>query len=99
MSEVNTRAKEQSIKFLAWSAPGLRRGVKGDAERVLIPLIEQLSRARDFVFFLNLIFLAVLVLPKSSCSREAGIALVEYAWKLDGGWIGCNISPGGVWGA
>ena len=52
-----------------------------------------------FCFFLNIIFLAVLVLPKSSCSREAGIALVEYAWKLDGGWIGCNISPGGVWGA
>ena len=51
------------------------------------------------VFFLDTIFLAVLVLPKSSCSREAGIALVEYAWKLDGGWIGCNISSGGVWSA
>ena len=50
-----------------------------------------------FCFLLKIIFLAVLVLPKSSCSRE--VALVEYAWKLDGGWIGCNISPGGVWGA
>ena len=50
-----------------------------------------------FCFLLKIIFLAVLLLPKSSCSRE--VALVEYAWKLDGGWIGCNISPGGVWGA
>ena len=97
MSEVNTRAKEQSIKFLAWSAPGLRRGVKGDAERVLIPLIRQVLEGPGFCFSLNIIFLAVL--PKSSSSREAGIAVVEYAWKLDGGWIGCNISPGGVWGA
>ena len=54
---------------------------------------------QGFCFFLNIIFLAVLGLPKSICSQEAGIALVEYAWKLDGGWIGCNISPGGVWGA